>query len=128
MTTGTNRPEGIGFTFLGSIVGIGASSVGSCLRMLFEFWANLRSLARIHPFCTNVSLPSGRTSLTVACRSTSGVDDSTHRRSAPAPITVVSAVSGSDTYDTALPAAGCSHFHSHSDALPQRPPVPVLDP
>ncbi len=40
---------------------------------------SLRSLARSHPFWTNVSLPSGRTSLTVAWRSTSGVDERSHR-------------------------------------------------
>ena len=43
--------------------------------MLLELVASLRSLARSQPFWTNVSLPSGRTSLTVAWRSTSGVED-----------------------------------------------------
>ena len=54
--------------------------------------ASLRSLARIQPFCTNVSLPSGRTSLIVACRSTSGVEDLTQRWTAPPPTAVVSLV------------------------------------
>src|SRR5437660_8000266 len=107
-------------------VGIGSSSVGLCLKMLFELVASLRSLARSQPFWTNVSLPSGRTSLTVAWMSTSGVDDLTQRWTAPAPTAVRSLVSGADTYDTAEPAGGWAQFHSHSDALPQRPPVPVL--
>ena len=90
IVTGTNSPAGIGCTSDASIVGIGSSAVGSCANMLFEVVASLRSLARIQPFWTNVSLPSGRTSLTVACRSTSGVDDLTQRLTAPAPIAVVS--------------------------------------
>ena len=60
------------------------SGVGSCSNMFSEVVASLRSLARIQPFWTKVSLPSGRTSLTVAWRSTSGVDDFTQRLTAPA--------------------------------------------
>src|ERR1700747_1544241 len=126
MTTGTNWPAGIGWFAVK--VGIGSRSVGSCLKMLVDLVASLRSLARNQPFCTNVSLPSALTSLTVARRSTSGVDDSTHRWTAPAPIAARLPVSGADTYATAEPAGFCSHFHSHSDALPQRPPPPVLGP
>src|SRR6476659_5559728 len=109
-------------------VGIGSSAVLGRLNMFFEFVESLRSLARIQPFCTNVSFPSGRTSLIVACRSTSGVDDRTHSVTAPLPMTVVFAVSGGDTYETALPAGCCCHFHSHCDALPHNPPPPVLAP
>ena len=65
--------------------------------MLFAFVASLRSLARSQPFWTKVSLPSGRTSLTVAWKSTFGVEDLTHRWTAPPPIAVVLAVSGADT-------------------------------
>src|SRR4029077_20680365 len=99
MTTGTNWPAGIGFGLLN--VGIGSSSVGSCLRMLLDVFASVRSLARSQPSWTNDSFPSGRTSLTVACRSTSGVEDSTRRWTAPAPTAVASLVSGAETYDTA---------------------------
>src|SRR5207248_3067154 len=97
MTTGTNWSAGIGSMSDASIVGIGWSSVGLCLKMLLAVVASLRSLARIQPFWTNVSLPSGRTSLTVAWRSTSGVDDLTQRWTAPAPTVVVLVVSGADT-------------------------------
>ncbi len=93
--------------------------------MFVEVVASLRSLARIQPFWTKVSLPSGRTSLTVAWRSTSGVDDFTQRLTAPPPITVVSVLSGADTYDAAEPAGGCTQFHSHCDATPHSPPGPV---
>ena len=64
----------------------------ACLNRLFAVVASLRSLARNHPFWTKVSLPSGRTSLTVAWRSTSGVDERTQRCTAPAPTTVVFAL------------------------------------
>ena len=74
------------------------------------FVASARMLPRTQPLCTKVSLPSGRTSLTVACRSTFGVDDLTHRRTAPAPMTVVVAGSGSVTYATALPAEVWLHW------------------
>src|SRR5438105_12976771 len=119
MTIGTNLPAGIA-TFLVKEK-IGSSSVGSCLNMLFDEVVNLRRLARIQPFWTNVSLPSGLTSLTVAWRSTSGVDDLTHRWTAPAPIAARLPVSGADTQDTAEPAGLCSHFPSHRDASLQRP-------
>src|SRR6185295_2199453 len=109
-------------------VGIGSSVVLARLNMLFESVESLRSLARIQPFCTNVSFPSGRTSLIVACRSTSGVDDFTQRLTAPAPMTVVLVVSGDDTYATAEPDGACSQCQSHCDALPHNPPVPVLAP
>src|ERR1700683_935766 len=97
MTTGTNWPAGIGSTSDWRYVGIGWSRVGCWSNMFSEVVASLRSLARSHPFWTNVSLPSGRTSLIVAWKSTSGGADSTHRWTAPAPITVVFAVSGADT-------------------------------
>src|ERR1700736_5635402 len=97
MTTGTYSFAGMGCTSDAANVGIGCSNVGCCLNMFVEVVASLRSLARIHPFCTNVSLPSGRTSLTVAWRSTSGVDDLTQRWTAPPPMAVALAVSGDDT-------------------------------
>src|SRR5690349_1311652 len=94
-------------------VGTGSSVVLARLNMLFDVVASLRSLARSQPFCTNTSLPSGRTSLTVACKSTSGVEDRTHSDTAPLPTTVVFAVSGGDTYDTAVPAGFGCQFHDH---------------
>src|SRR4051794_37923361 len=109
-------------------VGTGSSAVLFRLNMLSELVESLRSLARSHPFWTNVSLPSARTSLIVACRSTSGVDDLTHRSTAPLPTTVVSAARGAETYETAVPDGFCSQLQSHSDALPHNPPVPVLVP
>ena len=51
-------------------------------------------LPRTQPFCTKVSLPSGLTSLIVACRSTLGAEERTQALTAPAPITVVSPASG----------------------------------
>src|SRR6478609_7421800 len=107
-------------------VGIGSSAVLGRLNMFFEFVESLRSLARIQPFWTKVSLPSGPTSLIVAIRSTSGVDDCTQRFTAPLPMTVVFAVSGAETYETAVPDGFCCQFHSHWDALPHSPPVPVF--
>src|SRR6476646_1449657 len=109
-------------------VGIGSSAVLGCLNMLFESVESLRSLARSQPFWTKVSVPSGRTSLMVACRSTSGVDDRTQRSTAPLPMTVALAVSGADTYETAVPDGFCCQFHCHWDALPHSPPGPVLLP
>src|ERR1700694_3372586 len=109
-------------------VGIGSSAVLSRLNMLFEFVESLRSLARIQPFWMKVSFPSGPTSLIVAWRSTSGVDDRTQRSTAPLPMTVVSAVSGAETYETAVPDGLCCQFHCHWDALPHTPPPPVLLP
>src|SRR5712691_9979618 len=94
-------------------VGIGSSAVLSRLNMLFESVESLRSLARIQPFWMKVSFPSGRTSLIVACRSTSGVDDRTQRLTAPLPMTVVFAVGDAETYETAVPDGLCCHFHSH---------------
>src|SRR5207244_11116209 len=85
MTTGTNWLAGMGCTSDARKVGIGWSSVGLCLKMLFELVASLRSLARSQPFWTNVSLPSGRTSLTGAWRSTYGVEDLTQRWTGPHP-------------------------------------------
>src|SRR4029077_4436154 len=89
ITTGTNSFAGIAFTSDARKVGIGCSSVGLCLKMLLELVGGLLSLAPLQPLWTNVSLPSGRTSLTVARRSTSGVDDLTHRWTAPPPMAVV---------------------------------------
>src|SRR5437868_8433160 len=97
-------------------VGIGSSVVLSRLNMLSAVVESLRSLARIQPFWTNVSLPSGRTSLIVAWRSTSRVDDRTQRYTAPPPTTVVSAASGAETYDSAVPDGGCCQLHCHCDA------------
>src|SRR6476661_974888 len=128
MTTLTNCPAGMGDTSAAVNVGIGSSAVLSCLNMLLEFVESLRSLARIQPFWTNVSFPPGRTSLIVACRSTSGVDDRTQRLTAPLPMTVVFAVSGAETYETAVAVGACCQFHDHCDALPHSPPVPVLVP
>src|SRR5450432_1740075 len=115
MTTLTNCPAGIGDASAVVNVGIGSSAVLFCLNMLSELVESLRSLARIQPFWTNVSLPSGRTSLIVACRSTSGVDDRTQRSTAPLPTTVVFAVSGAETYETAVPDGLCCQFHCHWD-------------
>ena len=95
---------------------------------LFVPAESVRSLARIHPFWTNVSIPSGRTSLTVACKSTSGVDDRTHRLTDPAPMTVVFSLNGADTTDTAVPDGFCFQSHCQLEALPQSPPPPVLLP
>src|SRR4051812_45781751 len=73
--------------------------------------SSLRSLARNQPPCTNVSLPSGLTSLIVAWRSTLGLDERIQTCAAPAPSTVVFALSGLVRYDTALPAGGGSHLY-----------------
>ena len=97
MTTLTNCPAGIGDASAAVKLGIGSSVVLGRLNMLFVSVESLRSLARSQPFCTNVSLPSGRTSLIVACRSTSGVDERTQSETAPVPMTVVSLVSGAET-------------------------------
>jgi hypothetical protein len=66
--------------------------------------SSFRSLARSQPFCTNVSLPSGRSSEIVACRSTSPVEALIHSCAAPAPNTTVLDRSGADTNDTEVPA------------------------
>src|SRR3954463_867068 len=73
--------------------------------------SSLRSFARTQPFCTKVSLPSGRTSVIVAWRSTLGVDERTHACTAPAPTTVVLPVRGAVRYDTALPGGLCTHSY-----------------
>src|SRR5690349_18545764 len=122
MTTSVNFPAGIGCASEATNVGIGSSSVLLCLNMLLALVDSLRSLARIQPFWTKVSLPSGRISLTVACRSTSGVEDRTHTCTAPPPMTAVFAVSGREAYDTPEPVAVSVQFHCHCDALPHRPP------
>src|SRR5262249_39149216 len=96
--------------------------------MLFESVESFRPLARIQPFCTNVSLPSGRTSLIVAWRSTPGADERTQRFTDPLPTTVVLAANAGVTYETAVPDGFCCQFHCHCDALPHKPPVPVLLP
>ena len=72
--------------------------------------SSFRSLARSQPFCTNVSLPSGRTSEIVACRSTSLVDAWIQSCTAPAPNTTVLDCSGADTNDTEVPAGFCSQW------------------
>ena len=91
-----NLPRGSGLTSALRSVSSGSSSV-----LCGE---SLRSLASSHPLCTNVSLPSGRTSETVTWRSTSGVEASIQAWSAPAPTTTVFAGSGAVTYETAVPA------------------------
>src|ERR1700681_2148914 len=58
IVTGTNSFAGMGSRSDARNVGIGWSSVGFCLNRLLEVVASLRSLARIQPFWTNVSLPS----------------------------------------------------------------------
>src|SRR4051812_42459031 len=83
-------------------------STGSS-RVLFRR-SSLRSLPRTQPPCTNVSLPSGLTSLIVACRSAFGREERTQRRRAPAPTTVVLALNGLVEYDTALPAGLGTHL------------------
>src|SRR5437763_13203297 len=110
MVTWTKRFLGNGFTSDASSLGIGSSSVLFCLNRLFDPVESLRSLARIQPSCTNVSLPSGLTSEMVAWRSTFGVGALTHRCTAPAPITVVLLASGALTYDTAVPAGFWRHW------------------
>src|SRR5581483_5043746 len=107
---------------------MGSSVVLGCWNRSLDPVASLRSLARIHPFCTKVSLPSGRTSLIVAWRSTSGVDDRTHTSTAPPPTTVVFDVSGVETKETAELKGFCFQFHCHCVASPHRPPPPELLP
>src|SRR3954447_7658599 len=74
------------------------------------FWSSLRSLVLSQPLCTKVSLPSGRTSETVACRSTLGASAWIQAFSAPAPITAVSLLSGLLTYESACPAGLCDQW------------------
>ena len=85
---------GIGAASASANVGTGSSRVlAVCISLLVSV-ESFRSLARRYPFCTKVSWPLGSTSLTVASRSTSGVDEFIHRYTAPAPTTVVVLVSG----------------------------------
>src|SRR6476660_237194 len=128
MTTLTNCPAGMGAASAVVKVGTGSCAELKRLNMLFASVESFRSLARSQPFWTNVSFPSGRTSLIVASRSTSGLVDRTQRLTAPLPMTVVFAVSGDETYETAVPDGLCCHLQSHCDALPHSPPVPVLVP
>src|SRR5580692_11815737 len=109
-------------------LGTGSSGVLGAFRKSAALDESARSLARSQPFCTNVSFPSGRTSLTVACRSTSGVDDRTQRSTAPPPITVVSLESGGVTYERDVPAGFCCQSHCQAEALLHRPPESVLVP
>src|SRR5580698_3319546 len=97
MATLTNPLLGTGWASAAVNVGMGSRTVDGWSNMLSEVVDSSRSLARSQPFWTNVSLPSGRTSLTVAWRSTLGLDDSTQRLTAPPPIAVVLAVSGAET-------------------------------
>src|SRR5436190_16974222 len=85
--------------------------------------SSLRKLLRSQPPCTNVSLPSGRTSLIVACRSTFGFVERIHRSTRPAPTTVVLALSGLVTYETPVPAGGACHLYG--GVAVQRPPSPA---
>src|SRR3954451_10903703 len=103
MTTWTNRLRGKGETSRALRLRVGSSSV------LFRR-SSLRSLPRTQPPCTKVSLPSGLTSLIVACRSTFGREERTQSRTAPAPTTVVLALSGPVRYDSALHAGLCAHL------------------
>src|SRR6185503_6663235 len=95
-TTRANLPRGSGARSRRRRLGTGASGV--LLR-----GSSLRLLARSQPLCTYVSSPSGRTSDTVTCRSTSGLD-LTHSCRAPAPTTTVFDLSGALMYDSSLPS------------------------
>jgi hypothetical protein len=103
MVTSTKRPRGIGETSEARELSTGSSSLLLC-------GSSSRSLARTQPFCTNVSLPSGRTSVMIACRSTLGVEERTHTCTAPAPMMAVLVRSGAVMYVTAVPAG--LGFHS----------------
>src|SRR3954465_13208221 len=95
MTTWTNRLRGKGETSRALRLRVGSSSV------LFRR-SSLRSLPRSQPPCTNVSLPSGLTSVIVAWRSTFERVERSQARTAPAPMTVVLPRKGLVTYETAL--------------------------
>src|SRR3712207_2184223 len=69
--------------------------------------SSLRMSPRSQPPCTNVSLPSGRTSVTVTWRSVRGLVDFTQARTKPWPSTVVSSASGLDRNDAPVPFGGC---------------------
>src|SRR5579871_578000 len=116
----------MGCTSEASMLGIGSRGVLSWWSTLLVPVDSLRSLARIQPSCTKVSLPLASTSLTVACRSTSGVEERTHRSTAPPPMTVVFADRGALRKETAEPAGFGCQFHCHCEALPHSPPPPVL--
>ena len=86
--------------------------------------SSLRSLPRSQPLCTKVSLPSGRTSLIVAWRSTFGVEERTQACTAPAPTTVVLPLSGlGQVRDRAArPGSGSTgRSASRSTGRPRRP-------
>src|SRR5687767_1953005 len=89
------------------------------------FLSSLRMFARAQPFWTNVSLPSGRTSVITAWRSTVRLEDFTHASTRPGPITTVSSVNGAVTYDAEPPSGLCGHSYA-GDAV-HRPfsPAPV---
>src|SRR3954451_2378323 len=89
--------------------------------------SSLRSLARSQPPCTKVCLPSGRTSLTVTCRSTLGLEERIQAFTAPAPITVVLASSGLVRYDKAPPAGLCVHLYG-GVAVHSPPSPPAVSP
>src|SRR5437016_3811698 len=126
MTTSTKRFFGSGRRSWARPVGIGSSRVLGSLRKLFAPLDSFRQLVRRYPFWTKVSLPSGRTSLTVAWRSTIGWEARTHTCTAPAPITVVLLASGADRYDSAVPGGFGFQVHCHCEALPHRPPPSLL--
>src|SRR3954469_1836420 len=84
--------------------------------------SSLRALPRSQPPCTNVSLPSGLTSLIVAWKSTFGLFVRTNSFTLPAPTTVVFELSGAVTYETALPAGFCVQLYG--GVAVQRPLVP----
>src|SRR3954447_5363932 len=115
MVTLTKRRRGIRLTSRLRRLRTGSSGV------LF-LASSLRSFARSQPPCTNVSLPSGLTSLIVTCRSTLRFEARIHARSAPAPITVVLALSGLVRYEALVPGGGLSHLYGgvavHRPSLP----------
>src|ERR1700742_3647045 len=78
---------------------------------LLFFLSSFRAAAASQPPCTNVSLPSGRASLTVTCRSTSRLDGRIHAFKYPAPSTVVFESSGAVRYEAALPSGGCAQLY-----------------
>src|SRR3954451_12217305 len=115
MTTSTQVSSGSGSTSAARRLSTGASGV------LFAA-SSLRSLPRSQPPCTKVSLPSGRTSLMVACRSTFGADERSHAFTAPAPTITVSDFSGAVSQATAVPSG--SGVHLYGGVAVHRPSVP----
>src|SRR3954451_3717192 len=89
--------------------------------------SSLRSFARSQPDCTNVSLPSGRTSVIVACKSTLRLEERTHARTAPAPSTTVSPFSGGLVYETAVPFGFGAHLYG-GVAVHSPPSPPAVSP